>query len=74
MGSTTLDYCALHCISESDDAGQQAFLEDTTGNQSSHSYHFYGGATRPPAEGERLLREILQSTTTCKGIDHLAAE
>lgn len=47
---------------------RQAFLEEEAKNGTDVSYGFYGGATRQPTEGKPLLKDILESSTTCKGV------
>jgi hypothetical protein len=46
----------------------RAFLEEETKIKPSFHMVLYGGATRLPEEGVPLLRQILASSTTCKGV------
>lgn len=46
----------------------RAFLEEETKAEPFFHMVLYGGATRLPEEGVPLLRQILASSTTCKGV------
>lgn len=57
----------------------RAFLEEelkpSTGpEQTKVRLHMYGGATRAPEEGERLLGEYLASSVACKGLVNNASD